>query len=319
MSSVANDERYFDYYDYDPELNGRRRRKEQTARRPRTSRAEEVARLADRDDTVPSWVPSYVASLDPKHFEREWVISSLRSFYQDNHITDVLRRVKGGKEANVYCCEANPATGFDLIAAKLYRPRMLRSLKNDALYKEGRQALDKDGKEIRGGRLQRALYKKTDFGQQVSIQSWIMHEFETMTTLYAAGVELPRPLFQRDNALLMEYLGDETTPAPVLQDIGLERSEARELFERLIANVERMLAHNIIHGDLSAYNVLYWDGEVRIIDFPQAIDARFNRNAAQLLARDVERLCQYFARYGVRAYGPAISGDLWRRYEMAEL
>jgi RIO kinase 1 len=318
MSSVMNDERYAEYYDYDATL-GRRRGKLRPSRTPKRSRNAEVALLSDRVDDAVEWVPTYVRALDPKHFERSWVVSSLLGFYQDNQVTDVLQRVKGGKEANVYCCQAHPKTGVDLIAAKLYRPRMLRSLKNDALYKEGRQALDEQGKEIRGGRLQRALYKKTDFGQEVSIQSWIMHEFETMIALYQAGVDVPRPLFQAGNTLLMEYMGDESSPAPVLQDVRLERDEAHVIFGRLITNVERMLSLNLIHGDLSAYNVLYWDGEARIIDFPQAVDPRFNRNAAALLSRDVERLCQHFSRYGIKANAATISSNLWSRYQMAQL
>ena len=63
-------------------------------------------------------MPSYAAALDPLHHERQWLIESVGSFYRDNLISDVTRLVKGGKEANVYCCQANPATGKELIAAK---------------------------------------------------------------------------------------------------------------------------------------------------------------------------------------------------------
>ena len=51
--------------------------------------------------------PTFLSS---KH-EREWILSYLGAFYDDKQITDVLSRVKGGKEANVYCCAAHPATG----------------------------------------------------------------------------------------------------------------------------------------------------------------------------------------------------------------
>mgnify|MGYP000925870685 CR=1 FL=1 len=58
-----------------------------------------------------------------------------------NIITDVLHQVKGGKEATVYCCAAHPSTGVDLIAAKVYRPREFRQLRNDAQYRQGRRIL----------------------------------------------------------------------------------------------------------------------------------------------------------------------------------
>ncbi len=87
----------------------------------------------------------------------------------------------------------------------------------------------------------------------------------------------------------------------------------------LLRNVELWLAHDTIHGDLSAYNVLYWEGRVRVIDFPQAVDARANPNARDLLARDVANLCTYFARQGIRADPDRIAGELWRRFLRAEL
>jgi RIO kinase 1 len=71
----------------------------------------------------------------------------------------------------------------------------------------------------------------------------------------------------------------------------------------------------VIHADLSAYNVLYWEGSVTIIDFPQAVDPLGNRSGFDLLRRDVQRLCDYFARYGVRANPQALAGELWTWYE----
>ncbi len=66
-----------------------------------------------------SFSPTYVGS----KYERLWVLSWLGPFYDNKQITDVLHRVKGGKEANVYCCAAHPDTGLELMAAKVYRPR----------------------------------------------------------------------------------------------------------------------------------------------------------------------------------------------------
>ena len=75
-----------------------------------------------------------------------------------------------------------------------------------------------------------------------------------------------------------------------------------------------MLQHGLIHGDLSAYNILYWEGEVTLIDFPQVTEVHSNRNARFILERDVKRVCQYFARQGVSHDAAAIADDLWERY-----
>jgi RIO kinase 1 len=115
----------------------------------------------------------------------------------------------------------------------------------------------------------------------------------------------------------MEYLGEAELPAPALQAVRLEPREARPLFERLMRNVELMLANRRIHGDLSAFNVLYWEGDIRLIDFPQAVAPAENPDAFDLLGRDIQRLCQYFERYGVRANAGALAQDLWARHGAA--
>jgi RIO kinase 1 len=79
-----------------------------------------------------------------------------------------------------------------------------------------------------------------------------------------------------------------------------------------------MLAHNRIHADLSAYNVLYWEGRVVIIDFPQVVDPVLNERGYALLARDIHRLCQYFNRYGLQVDAAHLAADLWSRYIRGE-
>jgi RIO kinase 1 len=256
------------------------------------------------------FLPTFTSS---RH-ERAWILNYLGAFYEDRQITDVLRKVKGGKEANVYCCEAHPDTGLDLVAAKIYRPRMFRQLRNDSRYRQGRRLLGDDGKEVRDGRRLRAVAHKTEYGREVQHASWLEHEYQTLARLHAAGVEVPRPLARGNNTILMEYVGDVDVPAPALNEVALERREARNLFERLMGSVEGMLACGRVHADLSAYNVLYWDGEMRTIDFPQAVDPRVNPDAHELFERDVARLCQHFARYRVTADAPALALEMWARH-----
>jgi RIO kinase 1 len=117
----------------------------------------------------------------------------------------------------------------------------------------------------------------------------------------------------------MDYVGDARLPAPTLHEVELAPEEAQPLFERVMHNVQLMLKLNQIHADLSAYNILYWDGRITLIDFPQMVDARTNPNAYELLVRDVERICDYFVAYDVIADGAALATDMWERYMRAEI
>jgi len=85
--------------------------------------------------------------------------------------------------------------------------------------------------------------------------------------------------------------------------VRLSSARAELLLEQALRNIDRMLSCHVVHGDgdLSAYNMLYVGEHLRVIDMPQAVDARTNPNASALLARDVENVCRYFASQGADA------------------
>jgi RIO kinase 1 len=244
--------------------------------------------------------------------EKAWILDSLSTFHEQQWIEDVTRLVKGGKEATVYQCTTHGQLQTDFIAAKIYRPRRFRSLKNDALYREGRQHLDNDGRRINDDGMLHAIQKRTEYGRELMHTSWIEHEFQTLQILHAAGADVPVPYASGNNAILMGFIGDADTPAPVLNGIHLSYDEARSLFKRIIQNIEIMLANGRIHGDLSAFNILYWEGEIALIDFPQVVQPDQNRNAYPIFQRDVERVCEYFQRQGIDSHARRLAMNLWQ-------
>ncbi len=252
----------------------------------------------------------------PSRFEKSWLGESLAPFYQQNLITDVLYHVKGGKEASVYCCIAHPSTGFDLLAAKVYRPRRFRNLRNDKMYREGRALLTADGTVAKrtDHRLMRAIGKKTEFGVQAQHTSWLMYEYTTLQRLHADGAAVPKPIGAAENAILMEFQGDILKAAPALSDVGLTTDVALTLFAESLRNIELMFRLDVIHGDLSAYNILYWEGKITLIDFPQVSSVETNVHAAFILQRDITRTCEYFQRQGVSCDPDQIFEELWERY-----
>lgn len=256
------------------------------------------------DDRVkPAFKPAFLAS----RRDAPWILSSLEHFYEEDLITDVLHAVSSGKEASVYCCAAHPATGAEYLAAKVYRPRMFRSLKNDAIYRQSRLQRDREGRVVRNVR----RFDGGNKGRALQVKSWIEYEFETQRLLYEGGANVPRPVSQIGNAVLMEYIGDVGDPAPLLKEVRLTWREARTLFDCAMHNIRLFLACNRIHGDLSEFNILYWQGNISVIDFAQAVDPRQNPAVFSLLLRDVERVCNYFARYGVSADACELAQEMW--------
>jgi RIO kinase 1 len=246
--------------------------------------------------------------------EAIWLENSLEYFFNQKWFSDVLRMVKGGKEASVYLCQGNATTGMEYLAAKVYRPRQFRNLRNDWLYREGRSNLDDSGRNITNKGMLHAMHKRTEYGRELLHTSWLEHEFKTLAVLHEAGADVPRPFASGSNAILMSYYGDEVMGAPTLNEVSLPAAEARTLFERIIHNIDLMLSKGRIHGDLSAFNILYWEGDIALIDFPQAVRPDENRSAYRIFERDVIRVCEYFQRQGIRSSPQQIAADLWKRY-----
>lgn len=241
----------------------------------------------------------------------------IQPLLDDGLVLELGPPIKSGKEATVLRCRAHPKTGYDELALKVYRPRTHRSFANDSLYREGSPI-----QRIGGGntRAARALQAGTRFGRQVQGSTWCAHEWEVLCQLHEAGLPVPEPVHVSDGAILMELLAcDDGSPAPPLIAAGLDAAAAASLFDALCNDVEDMLAQHVVHGDLSPYNVL-WNGHGhRIIDFPQAIDPRFNASAERLLERDLRNLACFFERFGERRDAAEIAADMWLRFQHGEL
>ncbi len=292
----------------------RRRRKTEARHRPKKPSEQVIADLAD---DITGLEGGFKTSYHPSRHEQGWLLSSLRTFYDRGLINDVLGSVKGGKEASVYRCQADPKTGATLLAAKVYRPTRFRNLRNDSMYRQGRALLNAYGHDhdhVRDQRIMRAVRKKTEFGRQVRHMSWLMHEYTALEQLCQAGAAVPQPVAAAENAILMSYHGDVRMAAPTLNQVRLEPDEAERLFNEVLRNIRLMLQHQLIHGDLSAFNILYWEGKITIIDFPQVTDLYSNINAYFILERDVRRTCEYFAQQGVSCDPSAVMGELWYLY-----
>jgi len=237
---------------------------------------------------------------------------TLDYFTGEAYITRPIRPMKSGKEATVVLCEAHPRTGRDLIAIKEYKPIEERGFRADLAYM---------GADIRTlkARDRRAIQKKTAWGHQMQEGLWIHREWERLVELHAAGCDVPEPIAQGPRSIAMEYIGSIETAAPQLNRVRLGHREARDAWERIVANVEKMLAANVIHCDLSPYNILWWDERPVLIDFPQAVDPRTARDGHELLERDLGNVARHFERLGLRVDSRSVAHGLWVGFMFADL
>ncbi|HEY8826022.1 MAG TPA: RIO1 family regulatory kinase/ATPase [Candidatus Limnocylindria bacterium] len=204
--------------------------------------------------------------------------------------------LKSGKESEVFLVSRAGPTRTCLIAEKRFKPRLQRGFRNDYLY----AGVWGEGTHHE----ERAVKKRTRFGQEFLQARWIANEWTTLGRLHAAGVTVPPPVERIEEGYRMAFIGDGDQAAPRLADVDLDLITARRVWRELQRDIQRMLDAELVHGDLSAFNVLWWHERPVIIDFSQAVDVVTHPAARDLLRRDLDRIAAYF-----RAQGVAIDLD----------
>jgi len=128
------------------------------------------------------------------------------------------------------------------------------------------------------------------------VYAWCAKEHQNLFIARRAGVKCPEPLGSLNNVLVMEFIGDELEPAPRLNEVWLEEPE--KVFKSVLEDMKRMYRAGLVHGDLSEFNILFWNGEPWIIDMSQGVLLKHPR-AQELLERDVKNVVRFFRKYGV--------------------
>jgi RIO kinase 1 len=241
----------------------------------------------------------------------DWVITG--------QFTDTaLGVLKSGKEAEIFVVERTSLDGARrcLLAHKRYRPRSVTSkgelealgfsrassFVNDHVYREGRR--------FRRSRERRAVERMTDYGKRVLNDRWMGFELDVMTRVWEAGGPVPYPVEFSGDGMLLEYIGDDEQAAPTLGQARLTKAELASAAEQLVDGLRSLMEVGIVHADLSAFNLLWWDGRLRFIDFPQAVDLAINPHGLELLHRDLANVTSWFERRGIDVDPAALFADL---------
>lgn len=233
---------------------------------------------------------------------------ALQALIDDGVIDEVLRPLKSGKEAAVYVVRS----GDEVRCAKVYKDMAQRSFKQRTQYQEGRK--------VRGSRQARAVGKASKYGRKQQEDAWKNTEVEALYLLRDAGVRVPEPFGYFHGVLIMELVTDAGGySAPRLGEVELSAETAREFHQILVRQVVKMLCCGLIHGDLSAYNVLVGPSGPVVIDFPQVVNAAGNNSARAMLLRDVNNLTASLGRFAPDLLDTWYGEELWALFEAGDL
>ena len=273
---------------------------------PESAPAFDTSSLTFGDDTLhdnqrwSTW-PSIIPTQRGPQPWPDWVITT------SSAIDTELGIVKTGKEADVFLIEraesdpARPAASV-LLAAKRYRDAGHRDFHRSAEYQEGRQ--------MRRSRDQRAMTSGSRYGRALAAGQWAFAEFDALTRMWQAGVPVPYPVQVNGTEILMEFIGTDGQAAPRLAQVRDEPAVLRDYLAQVVEIVGQFTRAGLVHGDLSAYNLLVHEGRIVVIDLPQIVDVVSNPNGLDFLHRDCVNIADWFTRRKVDCDGEALFADL---------
>lgn len=246
--------------------------------------------VLDESETWSSWPQVSDSCRGPRPWPA-WII-------QDDDARDrELGLVRGGKEADVFLVQRISADSERscLLAAKRYRAGNVTSAR--------KFVVNGGDRILKHGRDQRAVSRKSKYGQFLMKEEWAESEFRFLCRFWDAGVSVPYPLQICGQEILSEWIpgeGDPMAAAPRLIDAQLFGSEVGDCYDVVRQSILAMAGLGYAHGDLSEYNILYAGsrGPV-IIDCPQVVDIVLNPMGMEALRRDCFNVARAFKAKGL--------------------
>lgn len=181
-----------------------------------------------------------------------------------------------GKESNIFTAEVKD--GSEIIA-KIYRvnnadfAKMYSYIRGDPRF----SGLNRQKRKV--------------------IYAWAQREYRNLLVCRDIGINAPKPIAVKDNVLIMEFIGKNNISAPKLKD--KTPLDIKKFASIIFKQVSLMYKNDLVHGDLSEFNILNENERPVLIDFSHGVRLNYP-GALDLLKRDVINCCNYFNRKGLK-------------------
>jgi len=202
----------------------------------------------------------------------------LYSFLNSGVLYEVHGVVNAGKEARVYWGKNKEgkelAVKIYLTASAEFKKGMLKYIEGDYRFK----GVKRDTRSL--------------------IFAWAQKEFRNLEQASRAKVRVPKPVAVKNNVLVMEFIGEDGVNAPSLKE--QLPSNPEKVYNKLLTYLGRLYRKaELVHGDLSEYNIMMWKNNPVIFDVSQAVPTS-HPMAEFFLRRDLANVNRFFSRLGVK-------------------
>jgi RIO kinase 1 len=201
---------------------------------------------------------------------------TLYKLITEGHFEGLIGPVSMGKEANVFQALKKDKTK---VIVKIYRlenadfNKMYSYITSDPRF----EGLKKNRRKV--------------------IFAWCQREYRNLLKAREHQVHVPTPYTFKNNVLVMEFIGNKEA-SPMLKD---QLPEDKALFWKdIIKNYKKLYQKaNLIHADLSHFNILNHNDKPVLIDLSGATPIA-DPNAEEYLERDLKTIINFFAKHHLK-------------------
>lgn len=168
-------------------------------------------------------------------------------------------------------------------AVKIYKTHMTEFRQRDRYIKDDYRFKDR--------------YKKLNARKVVHL--WAEKEMHNLLRIHEVGIPCPEVVLLKKHVLVMSFIGSNQVPAPKLKTATLSSKDLKEAYKQVLEIMLGLYNNcNLIHADLSEYNLLWFDKKVWVIDVSQAVEPS-HPCGLDFLYRDCKNISRFFKSNGV--------------------
>ncbi|CAL8069729.1 unnamed protein product [Orchesella dallaii] len=136
------------------------------------------------------------------------------------------------------------------------------------------------------------------------IHLWAEKEMHNLNRISKAGIPCPQVVLLKKHILILSFIGTDMKPAPMLKEVRFSKDEddpvLNSAYNQTIDIITRLYKEcNLIHGDLSEYNILWHESKCYVIDVSQAVEPS-HPHGLEFLYRDCVNIINFFAKKGLK-------------------
>ena len=143
-------------------------------------------------------------------------------------------------------------------------------------------------------------------GTRSLVELWAKKEFRNLSKSFNFEIPCPEPITVVKNILIMKFVGVNGVPSPTLVESEVDYTDYEKTIE-IISDLYQKA--ELVHADLSEYNIFKTENGPVVFDFGSAVDIRHPKTK-EFLERDISNITRFFVKRGLTVDNPI---DVFKR------